>query len=92
MKDELASRRKTRTIKRAASGNENVQEVIGALQALLDAKHDTKGSLRVFLVELRDPQALAHYEKETGETGIYDVVNALFPDRQDIIASVLTDD
>ena len=100
MKDELAPRRRTRTIERfaksiqdsAASGYEPAQNLIDSMQALLDANEDTKTSLRVFVVELRDPQVLAHYEKETGKTGVYDVVNALIPNHPDIIASVLTGD
>ena len=100
MKDELASRRKTRTIKRAAKsireaaagGYEPAQSIIDNMQAMQEAVEDTKASLRAFVADLRDPQVLAHYEKETGETGVYDVVSALFPDRQDIIASVLTGD
>lgn len=53
MKDELASRRRTRTIEKA--------------------EEDAKASLRAFVSDLRDPQVLAHYEKETGETGLYGV-------------------
>ena len=100
MKDELAPRRRTRTIERfaksiqdsAASGYEPAQRIIDNMQAMQEAVEDTKASLRAFVADLRDPQVLAHYEKETGETGVYDVVSALFPDRQDIIASVLTGD